>query len=370
MTKLLSTARRRNVVAALLAGGLLTSLSACGGSSPSTAPVSESQPIQGSPLVACGMAQLSPRVPDRDPMLTRANTFYNRLDQTQLVPPAVHDVYGTDVNGLNPDQQHEVLLLLGSLHECPGLSPQLQQSVLDVFDRLAPDPVDAPGTSGERSSSGDPVVVLRSVHITVEASPDHWWCDGEWDGHPWWFRPVWHHPIIDLADWAQWGADRRVGIVWFWEDSGWRRIGRPGDASPDRPWLPVAIGPGKLNHQPSSATGPTQNPMSGQLSPMVDPQGTPSNRPGIGAPQQIQRPNLQPDTAGSGATTSPSSPAPSPAPTNTNSGSTPDSNTNSGSTPDSNTNSGSTPDPNTNSGSTPGPATTGSDGSSSTPGSG
>ncbi len=119
MTTPLTTTRNRTIVAAALAGGLLTSLSACGGSSTTATTVSAAQPIQGSPLVACGMAQLSPRVADNDPIRGRANTFFTQLDQAQMVPPAVQNVYSSDISGLNPDQQHEVLLMLSSLERMP-----------------------------------------------------------------------------------------------------------------------------------------------------------------------------------------------------------------------------------------------------------
>jgi hypothetical protein len=283
------------------------------------------------------MAQLSPRVADNDPILGRANTFYTQLDRAQTVPPAVQNVYNSDISGLNPDQQHEVLLMLSSLNECPGLSAALQQSVLDAFDQLTPQTVADPNTSTATSASSDQssagqVVVVRSDNTTVDdsSSTGHVWWDGEWNGHPWWFRPTWDHPVTDTADWVQWGTDRRAGIVWRWHDNDWQRIGRPTDDPANRPWLPTVIGPGRLdhdpatvplNHQPGTAPGSTQFPMPGQPQvPPVAPQATASAQPDVTTPQQITRPDFRdsrPDntTGQPGATAGePSSSAPTPAP--------------------------------------------------------
>jgi hypothetical protein len=320
MTTPLTTTKNRTIVAAVLAGGLLTSLSACGGSSTTATTVSESQPIQGSPMVACGMAQLTPRVADNDPVLGRANTFFTQLEQAQLVPPAVQNVYNTGVGQLNSQQQNEVLLMLSSLNECPGLTPQAQQSVLDTFNQLAPQTVADPSTSGsattdsgsstDSSSNNGQPVVIQSSNTTVDDSSsnsDVWW-DGEWNGHPWWFRPAWDHPVTDTADWVQWGTDRRAGIVWRWQDNGWRRIGRPTDAPANRPWLPAVIGPGRLAHDPGTAPlnqqplpgAPTPPPVPGQAQlpgqaqvPQVNPQATASAKPDVTAPQQVTRPDFR-----------------------------------------------------------------------------
>jgi hypothetical protein len=152
-----------------------------------------------------------------------------------------------------------------------------------------------------------------------------WW-DGEWAGHPWWFRPAWDHPITDNVDWVQWGHDRRAGVVWRWENSGWRRIGRPTDDPPDRPWLPREIGPGLLNHEPGRAGGPTQYPMPAQPAPLGVPTGTASAQPDTS--QQIVRPNFR-DSRPNDTTGGPTGSAPGsdqqPARTSTDTGS--DSNT-------------------------------------------
>jgi hypothetical protein len=296
MTTLRTAATPRNIVAAVLAGGLLTSLSACGGNTTAATSVSEAQPIQGSPLVACGMAQLSPRVPDGDAVLGRAQTFFAQLEQAQSVPPAVQNVYNSDVSALNPDQQHEVLLMLSSLNECPDVSPQLQQSVLAAFDQLAPQTVADPSVdpAAAPSSSDGQTVVIRADNTTVQdAASDQMIWDGSWNGHPWWFRPTWDHPVTDTADWAQWGNDRRAGIVWRWHDNGWQRIGRPDSDPPSRPWLPTVIGQGRLNHDPGAAGGRTQVQMPGQspLPQVPAPQVTASAQPNVNAP--IARPDFR-----------------------------------------------------------------------------
>jgi hypothetical protein len=179
-------------------------------------------------------------------------------------------------------------------------------------------------------------VVVRSDNTTVDdsSSTGNVWWDGEWNGHPWWFRPTWDHPVTDTADWVQWGTDRRAGIVWRWQDNSWQRIGRPTNDPPNRPWLPAVIGPGRLDHNPAPVPlnqqppqnqqppgAPNQVPVPGQPQvPQVAPQATASVQPGVTAPQQITRPGFrdtQPgNTTGQPGTTpgAPSSSAPTPAP--------------------------------------------------------
>jgi hypothetical protein len=226
------------------------------------------------------MAQVTPRVPAGDPLLARAEAFYSELDRTQQVPPAIRSVYGVDLDALTPDQRHEVLLLLSSLNQCPGVSAELQQSVLEVFDELAPQPVVEPDTDGSvvGDSSAPADDTSASAEYTGEQirsdtieSDDDYYADGSWGGHAWWFRPCWTHPSPDHDTWERWGRDRRDGIWWGWTGSRWERYGanRPADDHPHtghsdgthhvHPWipgrhgLPVSPGPGE-----NPGTGPDE----------------------------------------------------------------------------------------------------------------
>jgi hypothetical protein len=258
----------RALATAALVGGLVTGLSACGGSpsgsptatatesaAPAAEPATDPQPEQAapvtqpvlaspqpdSPMVSCGLAQVSPRVTDGDPLLGRAEAFFHQLSVAQLVPPAIHGVYGVDVDALTPDQRREVLLLLSSLNQCPGISPQLQQSILDVFDQLAPQPVAQPDTGdaggsdyGSDTSGADPSDDTGEAIRSDNLDSDYGYADGWWDGYGWWFRPCWTNPSSDPDRWGQWGRDRRDGIWWGWTGSAWERFGthRPVDTGP------------------------------------------------------------------------------------------------------------------------------------------
>jgi hypothetical protein len=305
MTTPSSPPKTRNLIAAVLAGGLITSLSACGvTSTTASSPVSEAQPIAaatGSPLVQCGMAQLTPRVAAGDPVLSRGNDFFNQLEQAQQVPPAVQKVYTVDIPGLNDTQKHEVLLFLSSLNQCPGLSPDLQKSVLDAFDQLTPKSV----ADSDNGSDGVQSEVIRSDDSAYsDSDADSSWADGDWDGHPWWFRPAWDHPVTDHDDWVQWGTDRHEHVIWRWDGHDWQRFGRAQDAPANKPYLPTRLGTGAFNppsHNQQDTTNNTPNnntpnqvpgaPATNQNPTGVVP-GSTNGSPDANAPQGVARPQF------------------------------------------------------------------------------
>lgn len=277
---------RRSLSTAMLVGAAVAALTACGGGTPAAVDASEPRPMaqavtdvepaadtaatSDSVLVECGMAQLTPRVDAGDPVLDRGRNFYQRLAATQQVPPAVQSVYGADVDQLNSDQRHEVLLLLSSLNQCPGVTQELQASVLEAFDELAPEQVTVPTdtsdpdqTSLEQMQQSQQAIddsAQRQTEDSAEAVDeqirsdnavsDDFDSDGDWSGHGWWYRPCWTHPSTVRTDWNQWGQDRRDGIWWGWSGSSWLRfgVGRPVglpmtghhavDPSTTRSWIP------------------------------------------------------------------------------------------------------------------------------------
>ncbi|HEX3612267.1 MAG TPA: hypothetical protein VHU88_11320 [Sporichthyaceae bacterium] len=237
MTRTTASRAGRALTAVLLAGGFATAVSAYELQSAAAAPAPGSEAPQ--PLTECGIAQLTPRVPAADPVLGRAQQLFDGLAAGQQVAPALRDVYASDPTALNIDQRHEVLLFLSSLNQCPGLDQNLQADVLGTFDRLAPEPVTAQPAD------------VRADDSTVGGDPD--WCwDGNWNGHPWWFRPYWDQPVLDRQDWVRWGHDRVVDVAWLWTGSTWDQYGRQGlRVQPSQPWLPTVVSRARLPHEPA-----------------------------------------------------------------------------------------------------------------------
>jgi hypothetical protein len=311
MLNKLSPPAGRTLITALLAGGVLTSMSACGGapsqalSTPETAaanPAGASQPM--SQLVSCAMAQLTPQTTANDPVLAQATNFYQQVDSAQLVPPAVQSVYGGVDTSLNQDQRNQILMMLSGLNQCPGVSSGLQQSVLSTFDQLAPQAVtqpSAPATTGSQaqaSSSGTSQATAAEQIQSDNSDSDDSYADGEWNGHPWWYRPIWTHTSSQPAQWAQWGTDRSDGIWWGWDGSSWQRFGtdRPAAARPtehgkaSQPWIPGQQG------VPGVPVDPAVKPIPGGV-PNPAPGSLPTNPNGLSNP-----PNGNGSMTGNGST--------------------------------------------------------------------
>jgi|GEM_PF-3875173 len=314
MLSALNSRNGRRISAALLAGGVLAGISACGipsafgpiggGQSQAVTRVGKSHPV--SAPTSCGMTQFTPKVAAGDPLLTRAPGFFDALQRTQQVDPAIQDTFGVGIDQLTPEQQSQVLLLLSSLDQCPGVTEQLQRSVMHTFDVLAPR-VLTPGTQTVNAVTTR-VVDPAPDRISSDARPGN--SDGpetvregrDVAGEHWCFRPHWDSPSFEEADWDRWGHERADFIIFV-------VVLRP-DFFPDvirddpffwdgnRPvWTHPNLGPPVWNPK---LDPPVWNPASGSWKPAGDPPADPR----VGPFQQRNAPQPQPMPQVAGTTQS------------------------------------------------------------------